>query len=1591
MPHRSSTTASALPRAAAGQLVAGGGVEVVFVSGDGSGFIKWYQLLNNGWVGNDLLDVKVDHGHSLEIADVNLDGHPDIFSAEMRLNDGNSNAKIRIWLGDSNGGFILHEVATGFGNHESRLGDLDGDGDLDILGKPYNWETPRLDIWINELSCEQSLNDWQRHAIDTSRPERAVYVLPADLDGDGLQDVASGAWWYRNPGSPSGNWQRRVIGSPLNQLATIYDFDGDGDQDILGTVRDGKIQEGDQFVWARNDGSGNFTILDNIQNADGDFLQGVTIAALGNDRPEVALSWHRADKGIQSLTIPADPSNQPWPWQTLSSTSQDEEISQGDIDRDGDVDLLLGTKWLRNDRIADDWWDRAWGYRLPLTADVAGYLRTDKIAETTIDFTTLFGALGEPGQVDLDSLRVVEVDNTDQIIDDAVPFQFDPNEGYDAATNAKGTLIWPLQGLTAAGDQRSYHLYFGTTGQGFTPAAVAPQILVEDGVVDEEADSIRLVTPGGIYYYHKEGGGFSSLLDGDGNDWIGYSTATGSAGEFRGIPNLAPPAVGGHFHPGKVSVTSTIVAQGPLKATIRSTTVDNNWETIWEVYPTYARLTVVQAAADYWFLYEGTPGGELETANDVVVLADGSANLAGESWSGDLPQPEWLLVGDQTLDRALFFVHEQDDGELDSYRPKDDLMTILGFGRDGNDAFLSQTPNHFALGFVETVSAVVAAPTIDAAYRPLAITLGTPEEPGPAPTGDWTTMTLHDGAGDPDRNRLVDVNNDGRLDAVIGYEAISKAGKLAWYAQGNQVDALWTENIISESVVGPMSLDVADMDSDGDLDVVVGEHNLNNSTTARMLILENVDGAGGVWNEHVVYTGDEHHDGAQVIDIDDDGDLDILSIGWGHDDVVLYENRSQVCNIVRPTATPTPSAGTPDPSTPIPTATFTPIPTATNTPAPGSCAPIPNNIIANPGFETGNTDWSYHSNGRASFATSGDAYQCTSAAKLTIKESGSNVQVYQTSVVVEPNTAYILRFAAKSNTGHDMSVYLHKHTSGSKNYGLAGVEVDLSAQWQQFELPFTSATETGDDGRLRFWLAPYDAAGDEYWLDDVQLVHADQDTPTATPMLTETIVPTATSTSTPEPTSPNELTATFTPTETPVPTATATFTPEPADPDDPTPTFTPTATNTPLSDRVTDGLIAYYPLTTFDGVNSPDQSGYATPLDLAVQVGTISQPAGESCGLTFAAPARMASNSTPIKVVDAVSATGELTIEAWLAAADILQDGPARIVTFSWDAYNRNFTLGQDGGRYAVRLRTSDTGPNGVPDAVTTDVMTTDPQHVVFTHEPNGNETIYVNGSVVYNGARSGIIRGWNSGYGFAFGDEFDGDRSWLGTIFQVALYNRALTAPEVNQNLQAGKCPPTDDATATPTNTPEPAEPTPTFTPEPAPDATDTPTPEPQPTATPTDTPAPTVDQSRAARRQPDRQRRFRERHRQLETQHQRQCHLCRSRRRILQQRRPYRHQQGRLVDPALSESRFPRPQRALPFKFLCPFQQWPRHHALPPPPLGRRLHVLRHQRAGLRSDRPVADLHLRLRLYRHRRRRRPSSLLVPPLRPGRRCVLVR
>ncbi len=338
-------------RAAAGQLVAGGRPELVFVPGDADGPLKWYEWKNDRWIAH-ILESNVIHGHSLEIADIDGDGHLDIFVAEMgqwSLQVNNPHARVMIFYGDGHGNFKKQTVSVGQGVHEARVADLDGDGRLDILGKPFRHHSPKLVIWLNQgpLSPPLSLNRWQRHLIDgpLARPARRLLVDAADLDGDGHPDLVTGDAWFRNPGRIGAKWEKRAVGPNFGNFAVAYDFDGDGSIDLLGTQSPFR---GAKFALALNDGKGGFTVRTDLPEANGDFLQGAVAGRLADRQTLIALSWHKSAH-LESFSYPSLQPHGPWTLGVLSPTTLNEQLSLGDIDGDGFADLLLGTTWLRND------------------------------------------------------------------------------------------------------------------------------------------------------------------------------------------------------------------------------------------------------------------------------------------------------------------------------------------------------------------------------------------------------------------------------------------------------------------------------------------------------------------------------------------------------------------------------------------------------------------------------------------------------------------------------------------------------------------------------------------------------------------------------------------------------------------------------------------------------------------------------------------------------------------------------------------------------------------------------------------------------------------------------------------------------------------------------------------------------------------------------------------------------------------------------------------------------------------------------------------------------------------------------------------
>ena len=132
-----------------------------------------------------------------------------------------------------------------------------------------------------------------------------------------------------------------------------------------------------------------------------------------------------------------------------------------------------------------------------------------------------------------------------------------------------------------------------------------------------------------------------------------------------------------------------------------------------------------------------------------------------------------------------------------------------------------------------------------------------------------------------------------------------------------------------------------------------------------------------------------------------------------------------------------------------------------------------------------------------------------------------------------------------------------------------------------------------------------------------------------------------------------------------------------------------------------------------------DVSGNGEPLDLK-----INRPASvhwiNGGGLEVRNPVLIASSSAASKVIESISKTQQITIEAWVKPANLTQTGPARIVSVSRDTGQRNLTLGQKGTEFEVRFRTTETSANGEP-ALSTAGSDEASRHISASRSENGD------------------------------------------------------------------------------------------------------------------------------------------------------------------------------------------------------------------------------------------------------------------------------
>ncbi len=232
--------------------------------------------------------------------------------------------------------------------------DINGDGDMDVLGAAYNADD--ITWWEN---VDGSGTSWTKRTVDGTS-DGAVSVYAEDINDDGYMDVLGAInidddiiWWENDNGSGT-SWTEHIVDGNFNAARCVYseDIDGDGYMDILGAAR-----LADDITWWENDnGSGTSWTEHNV---DGDFDGAYSVYSAdidGDDDMDVLGAAHVADDITWWENV--DGFGTSWAEHTVDGDfAGARSVYSEDIDGDNDMDVL-GAANAGNDIT---WWENVNG------------------------------------------------------------------------------------------------------------------------------------------------------------------------------------------------------------------------------------------------------------------------------------------------------------------------------------------------------------------------------------------------------------------------------------------------------------------------------------------------------------------------------------------------------------------------------------------------------------------------------------------------------------------------------------------------------------------------------------------------------------------------------------------------------------------------------------------------------------------------------------------------------------------------------------------------------------------------------------------------------------------------------------------------------------------------------------------------------------------------------------------------------------------------------------------------------------------------------------------------------------------------------
>jgi hypothetical protein len=732
--------------------------------------------------------------------------------------------------------FATHDIVSTVDPSSIYSGDVDGDGDLDLLfASSFQFDTKVG--WFENTDGHGTFGN--PRAIFTSADylgyEIVFSVYAGDVDRDGDLDVLSASKdkvaWYENLDGKGTFGDQRIIATAGFGYSSVSagDVDGDGDLDVFSASYDD-----DKVAWYENlDGKGTFgnqrvitTAADGAVSmytgdVDGDGDQDV-ISASRNDRK---IAWYentdgKGTFGAQRVIITS-----------AGSAGFNWSMYAGDVDGDGDLDVLSASASAGDSKIA--WYENT---------DGKGTFGAQRVITNTAAYIGRSVYAGDiDGDGDVDVLTTSPVYGGDSTV-----------EWYEN-TDGKGTF--GTQRVIATAADRAKSVYAGD--------------LDGDGDVDVLATSYRIGQARVLDYKTA----WYENTDGKGTFGTQHVIMISPAADLPTSVNAADvdgdgdlDVLSASYHDDKVAWYENMDGQGTFGKQRIITTAANGARSVYASdVDGDGDLDVLSASHVYgggntiaW--YENTDGkGTFGNQRVITTRVNGARSV----YAGDVD-------GDGDLD---VLSASRYDNKVAWYENTD------GKGTFGNQRVITTAADRAHTVYAGDVDGDGDLDVLSASYSPYGQISWYENTDAKGNFGPQRVITT--AAGGPSMY-VGDVDGDGDLDVLS--TSYNTAGKITWFENSDGKGTFANSHVVTTALIGAWTVYAGDVDGDGDLDVISDGDN-------KIAWYENTDGKGTFGAPRVIAT--PFIDGpVHAGDMDGDGDLDVLSAHGNADKIAWYENLS---------------------------------------------------------------------------------------------------------------------------------------------------------------------------------------------------------------------------------------------------------------------------------------------------------------------------------------------------------------------------------------------------------------------------------------------------------------------------------------------------------------------------------------------------------------------------------------------------------------------------------------------------------------------------------------------------------------------------